>query len=137
MSPRHRRLRAYVAALAAVPALGLAAGASGQASAVHRTTLQEQAFPGPVDHTVTVRVVVDPKGEVTPHTHPGVEMGYVLSGQASVSIKGQAPVTLQAGGSFSVPADTVHSVRNTGAGALTLLSTYVVDKTKPIASPAP
>jgi quercetin dioxygenase-like cupin family protein len=124
-------------ALGALALAALPAAAIGQASAVHRTTLQEQPFPPPNLHTVTVRVIVDPGGEVLPHTHPGVEMGYVLSGEATVSVQGQVPQRLSAGDSFSVPPNTVHSVSNAGAGPLTLLSTYVVDRNRPLSSPAP
>jgi quercetin dioxygenase-like cupin family protein len=115
----------------------LATAAASQPSAVHKTTVQQQEFPGPVYHTVTVRTVVDPGGEVAPHTHPGVEMAYVVAGRGVVKIVGRPPQPLSAGGSFSVPPRTVHSVVNTGQGPLTLISTYVVDKTQPISSPAP
>jgi quercetin dioxygenase-like cupin family protein len=63
-------------------------------------------------------------------------MAYVVSGEAVLRIKGKSEYALATGDSFSIPRDTVHSVRNTGAGALTLVSTYVVDKGKPIAIPA-
>jgi quercetin dioxygenase-like cupin family protein len=125
------------ALLAGLALLAMAPGAAAQPSAVHRTPLQDQDFPPPSLHTVTVRVVVDRGGEVTPHTHPGVEMGYVLAGHAMLKIAGSPDRTLAAGDSFSVPPRIVHSVRNTGPGALTLLSTYVVEKGEPIASPAP
>ena len=100
-------------------------------------TLQTQAFPAPTYQTVTVRTVIDPGGQVAPHTHPGLEMGYVLAGQGSVTVKGQAPRPLTVGDSFAMPQGTVHSVSNTGPEPLVLLSTYVVEKAKPIASPAP
>ena len=108
-----------------------------QPQAVHKTTLQTQDFPPPNLHTVTVRTVVGSGGLVARHTHPGVEMAYIADGHALVKIGGRPDQTLTAGGSFSVPPGTPHSVRNTGAGPLTIISTYVVDKAKPIASPAP
>lgn len=103
---------------------------------VRKTTLQEQGFPGPPNHTVLVRTVVPLGGEVAPHTHPGVEMAYVVSGVAQVVVAGQAARTLRPGGSFSVAPGTPHAVRNTGPGPLTVVSTYVVDARRPIASPA-
>jgi quercetin dioxygenase-like cupin family protein len=111
--------------------------ANAQASAVHRTTLQDQDFPPPIYHSTTVKVVVDAKGIVARHTHPGVEMAYIAAGSAVLTTAGQPDRTLSAGDSFSIPAGTVHSVRNAGPGALTIISTYVVEKNKPIASPAP
>jgi len=128
-----------VAALAASAVLAPLALAHAQAASepVQKTTLQEQAFPGPVNHTVMVRTIIARGGEVAPHTHPGVEMAYVADGQALVKIAGKPDRTLRAGDSFSPAKGVVHSVRNTGPGPLTIVSTYVVDKTKPIASPAP
>ncbi|THD54646.1 cupin domain-containing protein [Phenylobacterium sp.] len=117
--------------------LASAPAAISQPNTVHKTTLQDQPFPPPVYHSVTVRTVVDAGGEVLPHTHPGAEMGYVLEGRAELRVTGQPQRTLAAGDSFSIPARTVHSVKNAGSGALTMLSTYVVDKRQPISSPAP
>jgi quercetin dioxygenase-like cupin family protein len=122
--------------LATVAALCLASAAGAQPDQVHKTTLEDTPFPPPVFHTVTVRTVVDPGGEVAPHTHPGLEMGYVLVGKALLNVRGQPQRSLVAGDSFSIPPRTVHSVHNTGPGALTMLSTYVVERGQPIASPA-
>ena len=127
------RFASTVALAASLTLLAAAAGA--QSTAVHRTTLQDLPFPAPEFHTVTVRVVVDPGGTVASHTHPGAEMGYVLSGTALVDVKNQASRDLQAGDSFAVPINVVHSVHNTGNGPLTLLSTYVVKVDQPIATP--
>lgn len=122
--------------LATVAVLSMASAAAGKET-FHRTPLQKLDFPGATYQTVTVRIVVDPGGQVAPHTHPGVEMGYVLAGQGAVTVKGEATRPLKVGDSFAMPQGTVHSVNNTGAKPLVLLSTYVVDKAKPIASPAP
>jgi quercetin dioxygenase-like cupin family protein len=124
-------IRTIVAGVVVSAAAGVAA-----AQPIQRTTLQEQPFPGPVIHAVTVRTVVARGGEVAPHTHPGAEMAYVADGQALVRITGRPDETVSTGGSFSVPNHVVHSVRNTGQGALTMISTYVVDRRKPLASPA-
>jgi quercetin dioxygenase-like cupin family protein len=123
--------------VALLAALLLASAAAAQPDTVHKTTLQDVLFPPPIYHTATVRTVVDPGGEVAPHTHPGIEMGYILEGQAVLDVRGQPPRALAAGDSFSIPPRTVHSVKNAGPGALTMVSTYVVEKGQPIASPAP
>ena len=128
---------AKIAAGLLATAAGLAPVALATAQPVQKTTLQEQPFPGPIDHTVMVRTVVARGAQVAPHTHPGVEMAYVASGQAVVSIAGRPDLEVSTGGSFSVPNQVVHSVRNVGDGELTMVSTYVVDQRKPIASPAP
>jgi quercetin dioxygenase-like cupin family protein len=120
----------------ALIALTSASAVGAQTSAVHKTTLQDFPFPSPEYHTITIRTVVDRAGVVAPHTHPGVEMGYVLGGRALLKIRGSAPRSLAAGASFTIPPRTVHSVENTGPGALSMLSTYVVEKGQPVASPA-
>jgi len=122
--------------LTALIALAVASAAAAQPDTVHKTTLQDTPFPPPIYHTATVRTVVDPGGEVAPHTHPGLEMGYILDGQAVLNVRGQPPRSLAAGDSFAIPPRTVHSVKNVGPGALTMVSTYVVEKGQPIASPA-
>lgn len=124
-----------VASVGAALALVWASGASAQASAVHKTTLQTNDFPGGGRHSVLVHTEVDPHEEVAPHTHPGLEMAYVERGRALVRIRGRPDETLTAGGSFAVPPATPHSVRNLGRVALVIVSTYVVDSSQPIASP--
>jgi quercetin dioxygenase-like cupin family protein len=79
----------------------------------------------------------EPRATPGPHTHFGEEIGYVLEGTFLIEQAGKAPVTLQAGGSFLIPAGTVHNATNTGAGKARILATYVVEKGKPLATPAP
>lgn len=133
--PMIRRTRLNFS-LAMLAAAFIASPLAAQPSAIHKTTLQEQSFPPPIYDTVTVRTVVDPGGEVPPHTHPGAEMAYIVEGSAVLTIKGAPPRPLAVGDSFSIPPQRVHSVRNTGSRALTIVSTYVVDKNQPISSPA-
>ena len=70
------------------------------------------------------------------HTHPGEEIGYVLEGTFVVEQEGKAPVTLKAGGTFLIPAGTIHNATNTGGGPGKILATYIVEKGKPLATPA-
>ena len=71
------------------------------------------------------------------HTHPGEEVGYILQGVVLMEIAGQPPVTLEAGEPFLIPAGRVHDARNVGSGASRMLSTYIIEKGKPLAVPAP
>jgi quercetin dioxygenase-like cupin family protein len=121
----------------ALAAVLLAAG-SGAAAPVtfHRTTMEDQPFPAPY-HTTTVRTVVAVHGAVPPHTHPGLEMAYILRGKAEFDIAGQLPLTLPAGDSVAITEGRVHGVRNVGSGPLIILSTYVLKVGEPLASPAP
>ena len=115
----------------------ISTGAFAQASAVHRAPLEEQAYPAPGYHSVTVKTTVDKGGTVLPHTHPGIEMSYILEGQGTLKIAGQPDRTVKAGDSFAIPAVAVHSLVNTGPGAVLLITTYVLEKDKPLATPVP
>ena len=121
----------------AIAAMLLSTAAQAQSNAVHRLVLQDQPFPSPIYHSVTVKTSVDQGGTVLPHTHPGVEMSYLLEGRGILKVAGQPDRTLSAGESFSIPAATVHSFSNTGQGVVTILTTYVVEKDKPLATPVP
>jgi quercetin dioxygenase-like cupin family protein len=52
-------------------------------------------------------------------------------------LEGKPPMTLKAGESFFIPAGHVHSAKNTGTGPAKVLSTYIVEKGKPLATPVP
>jgi mannose-6-phosphate isomerase-like protein (cupin superfamily) len=57
-------------------------------------------------------------------------------GTLQLEIAGQPPRTLKAGETFFIPAGVVHDGRNTGTAPAKVLATYVVEKGKPVASPA-
>jgi len=86
----------------------ISTGAYAQASAVHRAPLEEQAYPTGY-HSVTVKTTVDHGGTVLPHTHPGIEMTYVLEGEGTLKIAGQPDRMIKAGDRFAIPAVAVHS----------------------------
>jgi quercetin dioxygenase-like cupin family protein len=85
--------------------------------------------------TVTASVELEPGAAVARHTHPGIESGYVIEGETTLSIDGQPPKTMTAGQAFQVPTGVPHSATN-GGKPTKLVSTYVVEKGKPLASPA-
>lgn len=70
------------------------------------------------------------------HTHPGIESAYVLEGGFELPIQGQATLTLKPGDGFQVPAGTPHAGGKPGDKKTKLAITYVLEKGKPIASPA-
>ncbi len=65
------------------------------------------------------------------HSHPGVEVAYVLTGTLEYEMAGKT-IRLKAGESLYIPAGAVHSARNVGAGQGAELATYLVEKNKPI-----
>ena len=118
---------------------GLAAAAAiavAQQAGFTRTPLQDQDITDPAKHVVQVRAEFQPGVAAGRHTHPGEEFGYVLEGTLVLEIDGKPPVTLNAGEVFFVPAGMVHDGRNVGSGSAKVLATYVVEKGKPVASPA-
>ena len=118
----------------AVAALAVAGSAVAQQSAIKRTPLQKIEFPeGYV--TTTVMIEVQPGGSAGRHTPPGIETGYVLEGEADLIIEGKTQ-HLKAGDSYLIPAGTVHDVKVSGDKPAKVFGIYVVDKTKPLASPA-
>jgi quercetin dioxygenase-like cupin family protein len=108
-----------------------------QQPAFKRTVVQQGDISVPGREAITAVIDFEPRATPGRHTHPGEEIGYVLEGTLLVEQDGKAPVTLKAGGAFLVPAGTIHNATNTGTGTAKVLSTYIVEKGKPLATPAP
>ena len=113
-----------------------AGAAIAQQGSIKRTPLQKVEFPEGYA-TVTGLAEIPPGGTAGRHTHPGIEMGYLLEGEADLIIEGKPDQHLKAGDSSSIPAGAVHDARVHGDKALKVIGIYVVDKTKPMTSPAP
>ena len=128
---KHAKKLGAGAVLAAVAAIAVA-----QQAGFTRTPLQDQEISDPAKHVVQVRAEFQPGVAAGRHTHPGEEFGYVLDGTIVLEIDGKPPVTLNAGQVFFVPAGMVHDGKNVGKGSATVIATYVVEKGKPVASPA-
>jgi len=96
-----------------------------------RTDLQEQDLRIAGYRVIQNRVGIGPEAPAVRHKHPGEEVIYVLEGTLEYSIDGRAPFTVTAGEALTVPAETVHSVRNVGDGDAAELATYIVEKDKP------
>ena len=101
-----------------------------------RKLLQDHDITAPDRHVVQALAEFVPGGVAGKHTHPGEEFGYVVEGTLQLEITGQPPRTVKAGESFYVPAGVVHDGKNIGSGPAKVLATYVVEKGKPVASPA-
>jgi len=108
-----------------------------QGGGFHRTVLQKKDLSIPGHETVVARVEIDPGASVGRHTHPGEEISYILDGQVDILIEGQPPLHMKAGDSFVVPAGAKHDAHNTGSVPMHLVGVYVVEKGKPLATPAP
>ena len=101
-----------------------------------RKILRKTEYPDDKYVCVLVEVEIDPDAIVPRHTHPGVESGYVVAGTSTLSVNGQPDRVISPGDGFQIPPDTPHSVRN-GSQKTRVVATYIVEKDKPLASPAP
>jgi len=101
-----------------------------------RKVLQDQNMSVQDRHAVQVLAEFAPGGATGKHTHPGEEVGYLLEGTLVLAVDGQPPRTLKAGDVFFVEPGKVHDGKNVGSGAAKVLVTYIVEKGKPVASPA-
>jgi quercetin dioxygenase-like cupin family protein len=101
-----------------------------------RTELGRHDISNAGHEEVLARADLSPGAAAPKHTHPGEEVGYVLAGEVTVEIAGSAPMKLKAGDNFFVPANTVHAARNDSKAPASILSTYILEKGKPLATPA-
>ena len=130
------KIRATMSLAVALAAGTLGAGVlNAQQPGFKRVELQRHDIGTPGHEAVLARGEFTPGAAAPKHTHPGEEVAYVLEGQVTLEIEGKPPVTLQTGDVFFVPAGTVHSAKNAGTTPAKILSTYIVEKGKPLATP--
>ena len=108
-----------------------------QASGLTRTLVGRADVSVPGREAVIARVEVSPGTYAGRHTHPGDEISYVLEGEAELLIDGQPPRIVKAGESFVIPAGVIHDAHNATDKPIKLVGVYVVEKGKPLATPAP
>jgi quercetin dioxygenase-like cupin family protein len=104
---------------------------------IKRTDVQTANLSVPGREVVQQLVEFQPGVVVEKHTHPGEEVGAILEGTIQLEVAGKPPVTLKAGQGFVVPPNTPHGAKNVNSGVSRLLATYIVEKGKPLRSPAP
>ena len=134
---------AAVAALAActtpspAPIAAAPAAAGPSTGALKREMVGRADVSVPNREAVIARVEVGPGGKAGRHTHPGDEISYITEGEALLLVDGQPPRRVKAGESFVIPAGVVHDAHNDTGKPVKLVGVYVVEKGKPLASPAP
>jgi quercetin dioxygenase-like cupin family protein len=135
--------RILFSSLLCTSAFMLSSGPAMAQAGAPQTSGLSRALVGRADVSVPGREAVVAKVEVAPgaragrHTHPGDEISYVTDGEVDLLVDGQAPRTLKAGESFVIPAGVVHDAHNAGGTPARLVGVYVVEKGKPLATPAP
>ena len=101
-----------------------------------RVILQQTDVPGSNYTVILALTDIAPKMTAARHTHPGVEISYVLEGEGDFIIEGKGTVHVKAGQSFRLESGVKHSVNN-GAGNMKILAVYTIPKGAALATPAP
>jgi quercetin dioxygenase-like cupin family protein len=104
-----------------------------------RTIFERHDQSGVPGKEIVIGTAMLPPGSVIGyHTHPGDESGYVLKGSLILKTKGQPDRALKEGDSFFNARGAVHSLAAAPGGeGGTAVSTWIVDKGQPLATPAP
>src|SRR3954452_11288168 len=119
-------------------AAALTAGALlSQNSGIKRTIVYKADVSVPGREAVIARVELAPQAKAGRHTHPGEEISYIIEGEGEILVEGQPVRKVKAGDGFVIPSGAKHDAHNTGAGTLKLAAIYVIEKGKPLATPAP
>src|SRR5580692_2894190 len=135
-------LRKFAVVAAAALAIGGVAFAQGQMAPVaqtaglKRTVIQKFDVPAGDRETVVAMIEIPPNMDVARHTHPGPEIDYVLEGEVNLVVGSDPAKTYKAGDSFVIPQGTPHGGKS-GSNGTKLIGTYIVEKGKPLATPAP
>jgi oxalate decarboxylase/phosphoglucose isomerase-like protein (cupin superfamily) len=119
-----------------VLAFACAGAALAQQGGIKRTPLQKAEFPDGY-FSISGIAEIPAGGTAGRHTHPGVELGYVMEGEGELIIEGQPVRQIKVGDSWQIPAGTPHDAKASAGKPLKVLAVYVVDKSKPLATPAP
>lgn len=107
-----------------------------QPSGIKRTPLQKFDVPGTSYETLIGTAEIGPNANIGRHTHFGPESGYMLEGEMTLLVDGQPAKTIKAGESYQIPPGAIHDGKSGPQGAK-VIATYVVEKGKPLATPAP
>ena len=111
------------------------APAPAAAPPVKRTIVQRSDIPGTNLEVIFATVEIAAGFKAGRHNHPGTVIGYVVEGDFWLHLDGGPEQLLRAGDSATVPDRVVH---NEGAGdkPVKLNVVYVVEKGKPLVTPA-
>ncbi len=94
--------------------------------------LQRSEVPGSNFVVVTLQTEMEVGASDPLHSHPGVQTGYLETGSIRLTVAGQPDRIIKAGESYQVPAGAPHAATALGPDMYKSVTSYVVDKTKPI-----
>ena len=105
------------------------------ANGVTRQILSRTDGPTAGYETIIMDVKLDKGAAVARHTHPGIESTYVMEGSIEVPIEGRETKAYKAGEAFQIPPETVHAGGKPPTENVHLMTNYIVEKGKPLATP--
>jgi quercetin dioxygenase-like cupin family protein len=120
-------------AIACVTLLAIVGSAIAQQAGIKRTVLRSIDFPAGYT-TVTAIVELAPGSCSGRHTHPGIDSGFVMQGDFVLKVDGKPEQTFKAGDSFETQPLMPHDACS--VSGTKLVDTWVIEKGKPLASPA-
>jgi len=123
-----------VLAIVCVTVPALVACANAQQAGIKRTVIRTFDFP-PGYTTVTGIVELAPNTCSGRHTHPWIDSGYVMEGDFVLKMEGKPEQTFKVGDSYQTLPQEPHDGCSVSGNKL--LDTWVIEKGKPLASPAP
>ena len=109
--------------------------APAQAPPITRTVLQRVDVPGTNLEVIYATVEIAANFKAGRHNHPGVVIGHVVEGEFWIHVDGQPERVMRAGEALSLPDRAIHNEGSTDK-PVKLNAVYVVEKGKPLASPA-
>ena len=106
-------------------------------AAVERHIIEKHDLSGVPGKEVLIGTATFPPGGIVgAHTHPGDEAGFIVKGSGTLRVQGQPDRPLKAGDAFFNARGAVHSVV-AGPDGTTVVSSWIVDKGVPMATPVP
>ena len=125
-----------VLAIACLAVPFIAVSAIAQQPAFKRTVLRSIDYPaGYTAVTVIVEIAPEIALARAAHTHPGIDSGYVMQGDFVLKIDGKPEQTFKAGDTYETSPQIPHDACSVSGNKL--IDTFVIEKGKPLASPAP
>jgi quercetin dioxygenase-like cupin family protein len=107
-----------------------------QIGEIKRTVLTKQDLSAPGREGILTMAELAPGAREARHTHPGELFVYVQEGTITQNMEGTPTMTVKAGEAYFVPAEKVHWAECAGKTPCKLVTTLVVEKGKPVSSPA-
>ena len=107
-----------------------------QQPTIQRKVLLTQDLPIPGYQAVMAAVEIPAGGREGRHTHPGAVVVYIQEGTITFDHEGKPTMTYKAGDSFYIEPGKIHEGINNGTLPVKAVATFVVEKGKPLTSPA-